>query len=285
MSVIGDGGLLVNGPVRRPARFGLLDVAEVENPGDAHWQLGVEHDVGLCEDIFAIQPCPPGDIPAKDPGTGPFIPEYGDPFWLVAGYTCSIGGRTLGEAWDAAERRLIENEARSLERTFWTGLDRDDRAVRQALANNADLVDVTSGTMSIIDGLAALEDFLAGCYPGEGVIHLTRRAAVYLMERHQLERDGKVMRSKATGTSVVVGGGYPGSGPAGVAATAGTTWMFGTGAVKVLRGDTFFTPSRDDNSASSDRALNDQTVYAERSYATLLDCCVGTVHATLGELT
>lgn len=284
MGISGDGGLLVSGPAFRAARFGLLAVADVELVRDGHWQSGIEHDVESCDDLFALQPCPPADIPAKDPGTGPVGTEFADPFWLVAGYKCSVGGRPVEEAWDFAQRRLDRGEGRSLERTFWTGRDRDNNPVRQSLAGNPDTVDLTpvAGAVQITDGVAMLESFLGDCYPGSGVIHASRGLGTYLGERNLLVRDGDVMRATGTDTAVVIGGGYPITGPAGVVPAAGEAWLFATGGIKVLRGEAFFTPPRGDLAGSIDRTINDQVVYAERPYATLLDCCIAAVRVVLG---
>jgi hypothetical protein len=45
MGIVGDGGVLVDPPGCKPANFGLLSVAEVEDRTDGHWETGIEYDL------------------------------------------------------------------------------------------------------------------------------------------------------------------------------------------------------------------------------------------------
>jgi hypothetical protein len=76
----------------------------------------------------------------------------------------------------------------------------------------------------------------------------------------------------------VVGGGYPGTGPAGEAAAAGTTWIYATGAAWGYRSDIYFTQVRD----SLDRSSNTLRMQAERNYLIGFECCLLAAHIVLG---
>jgi hypothetical protein len=76
----------------------------------------------------------------------------------------------------------------------------------------------------------------------------------------------------------VVGSGYTGSSPAGVAAVAGTSWIYATGAVFAYRGNV--RPTR--LSESFDRAENTVHMLAERTYVIAYECCLLATLVTLG---
>lgn len=77
----------------------------------------------------------------------------------------------------------------------------------------------------------------------------------------------------------MIGSGYPGTGPAGAAPAAGSTWVFATGPVAVWRSDVYMVPN--DLSEAVDRSINDVTVYAERYYAVGYSCAVLAVNVDL----
>lgn len=280
-------GEQVNGPNCVPSRYGLLSVAEIEDRVDGHWESseGVEYDLATCEDLFVTTACGVNPSGVKDPDGGTVSTEQSGAFALVAGYRCSTGGRPMEEAWNHADARLSRGELRALERTFWVGESIEGNIIPQALGNNVEAVDLTGtpGTPDDITmALSALEDWAGDAYPCSPVIHVTRGLAVLLAERGLIERDGTLMLSAGTGSRIVVGGGYVDSGPTigedpQLVTPAGATWMYATGGIKVLRGPVFHTPDRGAVSASIDRSINSQVVFAERSYAFVQDCILGAV--------
>ncbi len=124
--------------------------------------------------------------------------------------------------------------------------------------------------------LAALSGALAGCAGGQrGVIH----APAYLGElwaQELLVEDGQRLRTKGRGDTVVVGSGYPGTGPVGHAAAtppAGAQWAFATGPLIVRLGDV--QDMTGGAAGAVNRETNDQTWYAERTAVWQLEaCCV-----------
>lgn len=291
MSIVDSGGTLVTPPACTPAKFSLLSTIEVEDrtETDGHWQAGYSWDQDSCEDLVVVQACPPAleDKSTSLEGVETFV---GDPFTMVAGYTCSTGGRRLEDAWAFAQKRLDRSENRSAERTFWTGTDLGGHAIRGTLRHPfvdpdelaADVTPTPGTAVSVAAGLALLEDFMGDCYPCAPLIHASRGTAVRMAELGLLWDTGQVLLSLGTGSRIVPGGGYLTSGPDGDVAPAGTAWIFATGALKVLRSPSFFTPPEGDTAAAINRQINDIEVFAERTYGFVHDCCVA---AVLVELT
>jgi hypothetical protein len=283
----GNGGVLVSPPTCVPARYGLLSVADLEDKDHGHWESGIEYELETCDDLFVMTPKCNQTVPdlekEVDDGTVSFD-NFGDPFTMIAAYQCGTVGRPLAEAWEHADARLDRGEARSLERTFWTGKDKGGNDIRQSLGANPDVVDLTpaGSAISIVAGLGILESWAGEMYPCEPIIHVQRGLGVYLGQANAIaSEDEKVQRVKGTGSRVAVGGGYLATGPDGDVPVAGESWMFVTGSIKVLRSPKFFTPNRGDGGAAVDRIVNDVTVFAERTYAIEQDCIVGAVRVLL----
>lgn len=279
MSIAGTGGVLVEGPAHVPARYGLLSVAELVDDPDGHWLTGVLNDVEACDDLTIHSACPVEPMPNKEDDATSYHTNHSDPFFLVAGFKCSTVGMTRQRAHDIAGRRLSRGENRGLERAFWNGLDAGGNALEGSLTQNPDVLDITpvSGAIDLTSGVAMLESAMGDCYPGTAVLHANRGVATYLAERMVLEDDNGVQRFRATGSSLVVGGGYNITGPVGNAhadPASGEGWMFATGAIKVLRGPTAFVPELPSDPSMVDRVINNYTVFAERPYDILLDCCI-----------
>lgn len=277
-------GVRIDGPECAPARYGLLSVAEVEDVSDGHWQGGYYHELESCDDLpVQTVACASPDEEKPSEGSGLSFPE-GDAFIAIAPFRCSTGGLPLSEAWAHAQARLDQGEARTLERTFWTGVDRLGNPIRETLGVDPSLAeDITPGAdpVNITDGMAMLESWAGENQPCAPIIHAQRGIATYLAERGLVERDGDVLRAIGTGSRVAVGGGYTLSGPAGDLPEDGGGWMFITGSVKIRRGPVFFTPDQDDVAAATDRIVNDITVFAERSYGFSLGCGIAAVRVHL----
>lgn len=270
-------GLLVPGPQARPSRYGLFSVAQTGNTSDGHWQAGLEFEDTLCAGISSALPhCgePSPEPAAKVADPGPLFRPV-DPFTLIGSYTCSTGGRRAQDAFDIAQARLAAFEERGVEAALWTGVAVDG-TLSSSLATGDDeisVTDVTGGGAALdpITALDVLEEAMAGCVPGAGVIHVPYRAASTLASQNIVVRDGDGMYTH-TGQSVVFGAGYPATGPDNDSVADGEAWLFGTGQVMLWRGDAFLTPPS--LAEAMDRIINDVTVYAERTYAVGFSCCL-----------
>lgn len=264
-------------------RFGLLTTVPPITITDPHaWASGVEWEYDLCTSVEAfIDTCPPSGFVKSTESDLEFC--HADPFVVKSSFTCSTLGKTVNEALDIVQRRLLAWESHKVEEVFWTGLTANAQ-INPSLAFGNDTCDIVpvdlsvTGALGVGAAIAILEEALTDVVPGGGVIHVPYGLAGYLANSRVLTREGDLYFS-TTGFPIILGAGYPGSGPANVPAGAGTTWIFGTGPVGVWRSDYFVNPS--DPFEGIDRYRNDLTVYAERFYAVGFSCAVFAVSVCL----
>ena len=283
---------IVDPPAFSLLPYGLWDAVETRSPGSPHWQQGVTW----------IERCPTGGTTYDEcltvTGTGapPEPPAKADnvdqndrgatPFTVFTEFDCSPVG--LRDAETVASDALARVENQQLEAAFWTGTAASQTVAFPHLAANAEVVDSQgillqpTATVCVTGAdaahaLGALEDCLADCYAGQGVIHIPRAVLPTFAAWNLLvERDGALFTT--AGNRIVVGGGYTGSAPDGTTPAAGTSWIYATGALFGYRGDVRFHSPRD----SIDRAANTLRMIAERTYVLGFECCLIGAHLTLG---
>jgi hypothetical protein len=168
-------------------------------------------------------------------------------------------------AQSTAMKMLAAAEERGVEKELWTRM----------FAAGAGAVDLT-GTLATPEvSLAILEESIRDRYDGAAVIHMSTNLASILATRNAIERHGNHMETQI-GNWVVVGAGYPRTGPSGAVPAAGSEWMVATGTVFVDRGTAdvkgpFLVQSPLDNTT---------TVMAERTYVAGWDCTPAAIRAT-----
>lgn len=282
-------GLYVPSPTITPNRWGLLDVVEPTTPEDGHWEGGITWDNNFCTDINSTV----GFCPIPEDGSNPktahrdFEACCADPFILYGSYNCPPPGRSAEEAFTIAKERLFIKEGRAAETVFWTGLTDGGTDINPCLAfgNNTcenPPIDLTAeaGPVGVVASIGVLESALGECSPGVGLIHANYGLASFLTSHrliYQDENDGLIT---ITGQKIVLGQGYPGTGPGNIPATPGTTWVFATGPMVVWRSEVFLTPERFTEGAM-DFKLNNVKVYAERTYAVGWSCCLFAIQVDL----
>lgn len=283
---------IIDPPTFTPLPYGLWDAAQ-KPTAPAHWQQGVtwiEHcptaDTTYDECISVTGSGAPPEPAAKTDNVEQTF-RGATPFTVYARFDCSPVG--VAGAETVARDALARVEQQQVEAAFWTGTAGAQPVVFPHLAANAEVLD-TQGIVlqaaasecvtgaDVVHALGELEQCLAECYAGQGVIHIPRSAlptfAAWNLVR---EVDGRLLTP--AGNVVVVGGGYTGSSPAGAAPAAGTTWIYATGAVFGYRSDeVFFTNVRD----SLDRAENTIAMIAERTYVIGFECCLLAALINLG---
>lgn len=271
---------------------GLWDTIQAAGPDGPHWQSGVTwtercptgdttYDECLSVTGTGAPPAPPAKTPnveQQDRGALPFT--------VIAEFQCTPVG--LADAQTVARDALIRIEQQQVETAFWTGLAADQAVVFPHLAADGEVLDgevVLQLTASpVVTGadaataLGLLEQELADCYKGQGLIHVPRSALPTLAAWNLVRLDDSGRLVTPNGNLVVAGGGYPGTGPDGAAPAAGTTWMYATGAAFGYRSDVYFTQVRD----SLDRATNTLRMQAERTYLLGFECCLLAAHIVLG---
>lgn len=267
-----------------PPRYGLLSAFEPLFLDDPHaWAGGVEFEFDLCTEIESFTDhCSPATGHTMSTETDLEFCQA-DPFIIKSSFKCSTGGRSVSDAFDITKRRLLAWESHQLEHIFWTGQTANGQ-VNPNLAFGNDTCDISpvtlsdGGAVSEVSAIAMLEEALTDVVPGGGIIHAPFGLAAYLSRSHLLERAGNKYFSP-TGFPIVLGAGYPGSGPGNLVATAGETWIFGTGPLAIWWGELFMNPS--EISEGIDRYRNDVTVFAERFYAIGFSCALYAVSVCL----
>lgn len=285
---------VVDGPAFTPLPYGLWDAAQHPAP-DPHWRQGVTY-IERCPDaavtydeclaVTGTGGAPPAPAAKADNVDQRF--RGATPFTVFAEFDCSPVG--LADAERAAVDALARIENWQIERVFSTGSTGGITSAFPHLAADAEIVDaqgitlqtaasavVTGAGVDVADGLGRLEAELAACYGGQGVIHIpTSALPTFAAWDLAVLRDGLLYTPR--GNLLVVGSGYANTSPAGVAAPAGSAWIYATGAVFGYRSDVFFTRSRE----SFDRAENTMKMIAERTYVLGFECCLIAALVDLG---
>lgn len=283
-------------PVKAPGftlpPYGLLTAVEMRNPGDPHWQAGVEWQsvcggggntydecVWLNSTTGSILAEPPAKSATADTST------WGaTPFTVFEEIDCSPVG-FIEESEKRVRDTLARNEQYKVEQIFWTGTVAGHTPAQyphlasletvRATEASGFTVTLQNATTTITGtGLCAqaalgqLEDAFADCYRGVGVIHVPLSLIPYFDEAYLLHRDGKRLVT-TNGNTVVAGSGYPGTSPAG-AVTAGHQWIYMTPPIFAYRGKVRTFPQE----STLDRGVNTVKAVAERNYLLGYDCCL-----------
>lgn len=271
--------------------YGLWDTIQTPSPDGVHWQQGVTWtercptgDTTYDECLAVTGTGAPPEPPAKTANVDQSS-RGATPFTVYAEFDCSPVG--LGDAQSIAQDALARVEQLQVEEAFWTGVAGGQAVVFPHLAANAEVLDgevvlqsVATPTVTGADvahALGVLEQQLADCYAGQGLIHVPRSALATLAAWNLIEqRDGGLFTPG--GNRIVAGGGYTGIGPDGTTPADGTTWIYATGAAWGYRSDVYFSQVRD----SLNRSSNTLRLLAERNYLIGFECCLLAAHITLG---
>ncbi len=281
-------------PLFTPPSYTLLDYVQWVDDPDPHWQLGISYEVfcgatGLTFDRCIAQDSNEVANPRKLPSA--YMQMRGaTPFTVYAEIDCSPPG-----FWDNAEAnvaaQLARTESYDVEFAFWSGaVSGVGNIALPHLASNAAIIDsdgVTlqtaasvpvTGTFDVVEGLGVIEQYLADCYVGTGLIYVTLPVFEELVNALVVFRSGARWIT-AKGNYVVPGGGFPGTSPAGAAPATGTAWMYATGALMGYR-----TNIRQFNTLeeSFNRQINTLSMIVERTYVLGWDCCHGAVLVSTG---
>jgi hypothetical protein len=265
---------IVDPPSFTPIPYGLLTTIEFPTPQPAHWQQGITYAPTCGVNVS---------------GVGALIYDE---------CVCATVGLTDAQA--TAERALAMAEPWQVERAFWTGISGGQAVVYPHLAANAQVLDATGillqtpavnvtgassvgivgDLVNVVTALGLLEQALANCYNGVGVIHVPELLVPTLDAWGLIRAVGPVMKT-LNGNKVAVGAGYPGTGPDGSARAGNTCWMYATGNVFGYRTDVRVR-APDTSAGSLDRATNTRKMIAERTYVIGWDCCHFAVQTALG---
>lgn len=284
---------LVAPPQFDPRNFGLLSVVQARyDEPDEHWRNGVTwQDIcGLGSLTFDQYCLTTGTIPVSGAAPASKVDNidwntYGAiPFTVFAKVDCSPVGYSQEEQRARAIDALTRTEAYQVENAFWTGTAGGSaNQVYPRLAANESVSDPSlfpvtqlqcaataiSGTtiLDAVEGLGRVEAALAACYQGKGVIHVPVLLAAQLFQWNLVEVNAGQLRTKA-GNLVAIGGGYPGTSPAG-ATTTGALWIYATGPVFAYRSASFTFRFAE----MLNRTNNTLETIVERTYVLGYSCC------------
>lgn len=290
--------LNVNAPTFTPIPYGLLSAlgTEIRSPGGAdgrHWQMGVQWESLCASATTTFDPCisvtgsaglEVGPAPVKAETTE-YVRYGATPFTVYAEIDCSAPG-----FWDRANDDInnvfTQSEQWQVERAFWTGVAGGQTVVYPHLAEDAEVVEsgvvlqtaatiVTGGTYDVVEGMGRLQGALADCYDGIGVIHVPRSLEPALTDAGLIVREGPRYRT-TQGHTVVLGGGYTGSSPAGVS-SGESAYIYATGAMFIYRGS-----AQTITGELFNRETNLAKAMIERTYVIGWECCHLAINISLG---
>lgn len=191
----------------------------------------------------------------------------GDPFVVYSSIRCSPVGMSDQQMQTWLADRLEMGIQATVEDVF------SQQLCGQApgLSDNADIVDITTDAVDIVDAIARLENFLyvTSEYGPAGVLHVPLRFAPYFQYLHLLDmRDSRGIYRTANGTAINFGN-YAGLDPSGGAPGAGTAFIYITGQTAVYRQAPVFSPPLRDVLT---RTTNVVTGVMEQEYIVTFDC-------------
>lgn len=265
--------LYVPAPAVTPKPYGIFSVADISTPSDPHWQTGVEWEpeAGCASaSVYACPTCVQNDgntDPAKTYVAG--VPKtLAIPFTVYGSFACSpIGNWDRG--MERAQKALENGEERAVENEIALGTHSVSNALTRA--GTVNITPVVGTAVSVVEGLALLEQYIGANSTGEGVI-LASRLAVTLANANSpiIVPDGSVLRTRL-GTPVAALSGFDGKTGPNIVAAAGKAWIYAIGSrPRIFKGDIFLTP--DDRSHALSQRTNDFKVLAERTYTVGWDC-------------
>lgn len=281
-----NGRVVVPAPAFTPSQYGLLSVArDMTGEFDSHWAAGITYQP-LCagtsstfDECLVVTGVGASPEPAAKAATFTSQRRAATPFTVISRKDCSAP-TFWNDAPDEVAEALTEGEGWQVERAFWTGNVDSQSGINHPhlQANAAIVVDldtlqtaatvVTGVALDIISGLGLIEQALADCYQGQGVIHVPASLGASLAAWGLIHLDGGRFVT-TNGNLVAIGRGYTGTSPAGVAATPTATWIYATGAVFYAR-----SPLREfSRTEMFDRNTNTVDALAERTYVVGWDCC------------
>jgi len=295
---------VVDGPSFAPLPYGLWEAVQKPTPTDSHWQNGITYSEWcggggtLYDECIAVTGT--GGAPPQAAMTPNITQDNrgATAFTVYAEFDCSRVGLGIGDAQRIALEALDRVEPWQVEAAFWTGTAGKSGSTPQTtvfphLAANATVVDTvdsitlqsaasvvaTGAGDDVVITLGQLEGALADCYHGKGLIHVPYEALATFMAWDLFEADDTGALFSPAGHRVVIGSGYPGTGPDGSAAPAGTSWVYATGAMFGYRSDVRIPP---EEVQSFDRVENTVRMIAQRTYVLGWECCHFAARVNLG---
>ena len=234
---------VVEAPKIVPADYGLFAVAKPEDSSNEdRWIRGFaqEWQTGLYSAKLWDSTDTTSDVVAAD-STPTYYTEI-DPFFIEVEEIVSAMSFPGIDRIQRIKNQIDGVTQKAVEQELWDGAIRQTETHDNLALSSASATVLNSGTaLNAIRALALLDfEIGAGSPCGEqGVIHMPRDIAALLSNSYMLFHTADGRLETVSGTPIVIGSGYSGTGPTGVtgaAASAINKWMYGTGTVKTYVG-------------------------------------------------
>lgn len=234
---------VVEAPKIVPADYGLFAVAKPEDSSNEdRWIRGFaqEWQTGLYSAKLWDSTDTTSDVVAAD-STPTYYTEI-DPFFIEVEEIVSAMSFPGIDRIQRIKNQIDGVTQKAVEQELWDGAIRQTETHDNLALSSASATVLNSGTaLNAIRALALLDfEIGAGSPCGEqGVIHMPRDIAALLSSSYMLFHTADGRLETVSGTPIVIGSGYSGTGPTGVtgaAASAINKWMYGTGTVKTYVG-------------------------------------------------
>ena len=227
-----------------PSMFGLLTVVKPDTSVDEDkWVRGFSQEWETTPQFITNYDDTDSTSEQISAPTVNYFDEI-KPFFIEVDETRSTLGFSGIDRIARITRQLEGVTQKAIEAELWAGAIRSGESHDNKALVDASATILNSGTaLSARRAIALLEHTIGTNSPAgeQGVIHMTRDIAALLASDgalfyHAAEKDHL---QTVGGTPIVIGSGYPGTGPTGAtgaAASAINKWMYATGTVKVHLG-------------------------------------------------
>lgn len=272
--------LVIDQVAAPPPRRGLFDAATGPMPLPAHAETaGLQWWSEVCGGAHLYPPAcltPPYQAFTYDTADG-LVSAY--PFVVYASEVCAPVGSELADVQRRLETRLKLGEQQAAEKALWGGGE-GVTGIFETLQAGGKVTTVGPATTPT-GGVAVLEQQAATAkYNGPLILHARPFMSAYLAAagqfRDRVPSDGGRLYTWS-GSEVVLGAGYSGNSPVGVAPTATAETMYLTGRILLWRDPEVFVSPPDQ---VLDRTLNQRGVFALRTYAIGVECLAAAVVTT-----
>jgi len=202
------------------------------------------------------------------------------PFFIEVEEQISTFGYTALNRFERISRQIEGITQKAIEQELWDGAVREGESHDNLALSASTATLLNSGTaLSAARALALLDFKIGSTSPcGEqGVIHMTRDIASILASNYVLYHTADGRLETISGTPIIIGSGYSGTGPTGATgATATDTnkWMYGTGSVQVYVGNVDVVNDNNGQAYDVSGNQNDMKLKAIRPAAVYFDTTI-----------
>lgn len=233
---------VVEAPAIVPAEYGLFAVVKPDSSNNEdRWIRGFSQEWET--ELYSAKLWDSTDT-TSDSITSNATPtryEEIDPFFIEVEELISTMSFLGLDRIERIKRQIEGITQKAVEQELWDGAIRAGESHDNKALTSASATVLNTGTaMSAPEALALLDYTIGSASPcGEqGVIHMTRDVAALLSSSYMIFHKENHLQT-VSGTPIVIGSGYSGTGPTGATGATPTVtnkWMYATGTVKVLVG-------------------------------------------------